>query len=263
MTRVEVDRERCVGSGTCEALAPDRLRGRRRRRPRRPPDRARRATSSRTCGTPSGVPHPGALTRRLTAEQPLDPRGCRPHGDDRPGQPGREPVRDPGRRARPRPSPSTSATATAPCSSTPRSTRTRGRTGVGSTLVRAALDDVRAQGGSVVPQCPFVRGWIERHQDYADLVVDSEPVTAPDVADHVLRQPGRAGHRCSSTATTSARTARRPRRCCGRWSTESGGPGPAGLPQLPAARRAPVRADRRPGRRGRRARRARSGRCTT
>jgi ferredoxin len=23
MTRVEVDRERCVGSGTCEALAPD------------------------------------------------------------------------------------------------------------------------------------------------------------------------------------------------------------------------------------------------
>jgi uncharacterized protein len=45
-----------------------------------------------------------------------------------------------------------------------------GRSGLGGTLVRAALDDVRAQGGSVVPQCSFVRGWIERHPDYADLV---------------------------------------------------------------------------------------------
>jgi len=45
-----------------------------------------------------------------------------------------------------------------------------GQNGLGSRLVRAALDDVRGRGGSVVPQCPFVRGWIERHQDYADLV---------------------------------------------------------------------------------------------
>ena len=49
-----------------------------------------------------------------------------------------------------------------------------GQYGLGSTLVRAALDDVRRRGGSVVPQCSFVRGWIERHPDYADLV------TAPD-----------------------------------------------------------------------------------
>ena len=48
-----------------------------------------------------------------------------------------------------------------------------GRDGLGSTLVRAALDDVRSKGGSIVPQCPFVRGWIERHQDYADLVAPS------------------------------------------------------------------------------------------
>jgi uncharacterized protein len=48
-----------------------------------------------------------------------------------------------------------------------------GEDGLGSRLVRAALDDVRSKGGSVVPQCPFVRGWIERHQDYADLVVPS------------------------------------------------------------------------------------------
>ena len=45
-----------------------------------------------------------------------------------------------------------------------------GEEGLGSTLVRGALDDVRSRGGSVVPQCSFVRGWIERHPDYADLV---------------------------------------------------------------------------------------------
>jgi uncharacterized protein len=48
-----------------------------------------------------------------------------------------------------------------------------GEDGLGSSLVRAALDDVRAKGGSVVPLCPFVRGWIERHPDYADLVAPS------------------------------------------------------------------------------------------
>ncbi|MGY1604323.1 GNAT family N-acetyltransferase [Geodermatophilus sp. SYSU D00815] len=46
-----------------------------------------------------------------------------------------------------------------------------GRSGLGSTLVRGALDDVRARGGKVVALCPFVRGWIERHPDYADLVL--------------------------------------------------------------------------------------------
>ena len=49
-----------------------------------------------------------------------------------------------------------------------------GEEGLGSTLVRAALDDVRSKGGSVVPLCPFVRGWIDRHQDYADLVAPSD-----------------------------------------------------------------------------------------
>jgi predicted GNAT family acetyltransferase len=47
------------------------------------------------------------------------------------------------------------------------------RSGLGSTLVRAALDDVRAGGGRVVPQCSFVRGWIERHPEYGDLVASS------------------------------------------------------------------------------------------
>jgi predicted GNAT family acetyltransferase len=49
-----------------------------------------------------------------------------------------------------------------------------GRSKVGSTLVQAALDDVRARGGSVVASCPFVRGWIERHQQYADLLARAD-----------------------------------------------------------------------------------------
>lgn len=43
--------------------------------------------------------------------------------------------------------------------------------GVGSALARGALDAVRAEGTRrVVPRCPFIRGWIEKHPDYQDLV---------------------------------------------------------------------------------------------
>ncbi|HZG92381.1 MAG TPA: GNAT family N-acetyltransferase [Pseudonocardia sp.] len=42
--------------------------------------------------------------------------------------------------------------------------------GLGGVLVRAALDSARERGLRVVPICPFVKGWIERHPDYADLV---------------------------------------------------------------------------------------------
>ena len=49
-----------------------------------------------------------------------------------------------------------------------------GRSGLGGTLVRAALDDVRAKGEKIIPQCPFVRGWIDRHPDYADLVLHGD-----------------------------------------------------------------------------------------
>ncbi len=41
--------------------------------------------------------------------------------------------------------------------------------GVGSRLVREALDAVREEGLHVVAQCPFVKAWIERHPEYADL----------------------------------------------------------------------------------------------
>jgi uncharacterized protein len=42
--------------------------------------------------------------------------------------------------------------------------------GVGSSLARAGLDYARQQGLQVVPSCPFVRSYIERHQEYAGLV---------------------------------------------------------------------------------------------
>jgi predicted GNAT family acetyltransferase len=43
--------------------------------------------------------------------------------------------------------------------------------GVGSALVRGALDDVRAHGKKVRAVCPFVKGYVEKHSDeYGDLV---------------------------------------------------------------------------------------------
>jgi len=43
--------------------------------------------------------------------------------------------------------------------------------GVGSALARGALDAVRAGGTrKVLPRCPFIRAWIEKHPDYQDLV---------------------------------------------------------------------------------------------
>ena len=42
--------------------------------------------------------------------------------------------------------------------------------GVGSTLVRGALDDVRRRGLTVTPLCPFVKAYLEKHPEYADLM---------------------------------------------------------------------------------------------
>ncbi|HSK25705.1 MAG TPA: GNAT family N-acetyltransferase [Jiangellales bacterium] len=52
--------------------------------------------------------------------------------------------------------------------------------GVGSTLVRGALDHVRDQGLDVLPLCPFVKAWIAKHPEYQDLVYRSPASTAKD-----------------------------------------------------------------------------------
>ena len=42
--------------------------------------------------------------------------------------------------------------------------------GIGSRLVKAALDDARARGLKVVPACPFVKRYIEKHPEFQDLL---------------------------------------------------------------------------------------------
>lgn len=41
--------------------------------------------------------------------------------------------------------------------------------GLAGQLVKAALDDARGRGLRVIPQCPYVRSYIDRHPEYADL----------------------------------------------------------------------------------------------
>jgi len=45
-----------------------------------------------------------------------------------------------------------------------------GGRGIGSQLVKGALDDVRARNLKVVAQCPFVAGYIGKHADYSGLL---------------------------------------------------------------------------------------------
>ncbi len=42
--------------------------------------------------------------------------------------------------------------------------------GVGSVLARYALDDVRAEGGTIIPICPFIAGFVDRHPEYQSLI---------------------------------------------------------------------------------------------
>ena len=44
--------------------------------------------------------------------------------------------------------------------------------GVGSKLVRGALDSIRAEGVKIVPRCEFVAAYVERHPEYRDLLAD-------------------------------------------------------------------------------------------
>ena len=45
-----------------------------------------------------------------------------------------------------------------------------GGKGIGSKLIRGALDSVRADGLKVIAQCPFVKAFIEKNPDYQDLL---------------------------------------------------------------------------------------------
>ena len=42
--------------------------------------------------------------------------------------------------------------------------------GIGGMLARFVVNDARRRGLRVRPVCPFLRSWIDRHPDYADLI---------------------------------------------------------------------------------------------
>ncbi|GAB7192109.1 GNAT family N-acetyltransferase [Kineococcus sp. NUM-3379] len=55
--------------------------------------------------------------------------------------------------------------------------------GIASVVVRRALDDVRRQGLSIVPLCPFVDRFVRKHADeYGELVLRS-PARVPAEVD--------------------------------------------------------------------------------
>ena len=45
-----------------------------------------------------------------------------------------------------------------------------GGRGLGGTLVKGALADVRAKGLRIVASCPFVKSYVEKHPEYQDLL---------------------------------------------------------------------------------------------
>ncbi|MER7048614.1 GNAT family N-acetyltransferase [Streptomyces jumonjinensis] len=45
--------------------------------------------------------------------------------------------------------------------------------GLAGRLARGALEDARARGLRVLPYCPFIRGWIRKHPEYADRVPET------------------------------------------------------------------------------------------
>ena len=46
--------------------------------------------------------------------------------------------------------------------------------GIANDLAQTALNDARAAGLVVVPECPFVASYIQRHHEYLDLVSERE-----------------------------------------------------------------------------------------
>ncbi|SEO45647.1 GNAT family N-acetyltransferase [Actinacidiphila rubida] len=54
--------------------------------------------------------------------------------------------------------------------------------GLASVLVQQALDDVRTSEMRIVPVCPYVAGFLRKHQEFSDI---TDPVT-PDIR-HWLR----------------------------------------------------------------------------
>jgi predicted GNAT family acetyltransferase len=42
--------------------------------------------------------------------------------------------------------------------------------GIASTLAKTVMDDARERGRTVVPLCPYISKWLEKHPEYDDVV---------------------------------------------------------------------------------------------
>jgi predicted GNAT family acetyltransferase len=42
--------------------------------------------------------------------------------------------------------------------------------GIASTLAKAVMDDARTRERTVVPMCPYIASWLEKHPGYEDIV---------------------------------------------------------------------------------------------
>jgi len=73
--------------------------------------------------------------------------------------------------------------------------------GLASELVQGAINDLRERGLKMIPVCPYVRAWLRRHPEQADLA--AEPLTGlrpstnerSDMSDH---EPGDPKHQHES-----------------------------------------------------------------
>jgi predicted GNAT family acetyltransferase len=59
--------------------------------------------------------------------------------------------------------------------------------GISSQLVAWVISDARARGLAVIPRCPFVIRWLERHPDQQDVLSHPLPAPEPDPTDEPPR----------------------------------------------------------------------------
>jgi uncharacterized protein len=52
--------------------------------------------------------------------------------------------------------------------------------GMGSRTAELVFDDARARGLKVVPKCPFILRWLERHPEQHDILLQSLTPAPPD-----------------------------------------------------------------------------------
>ncbi|GAB6901194.1 GNAT family N-acetyltransferase [Kineosporia succinea] len=52
-----------------------------------------------------------------------------------------------------------------------------GGQGLATQLIRSALDTERERGSKILPVCPFVKAFVEKHPEYLDLVPENRRAT--------------------------------------------------------------------------------------